>query len=35
MEIETDRKKIHSIIPDYLIEAEENNGTPTKHFEIN
>lgn len=35
MEIEIDRKKIHSIIPDYLIEAEKKNGTPTKHFEIN
>lgn len=35
MEIEMDRKKIHSVTWEYLIETEKNNGECTKHYEIN
>ena len=36
IEIEMDRKKIHSITPEYIvIEAEKNSGAPTKYYEIN
>lgn len=34
MEIKMNRKKTDSFTPQYLMEAEENNGASTKHYEI-